>query len=178
MQLSPIEWRPCFGYPDYEVSEYGAVRRISSHERWGAREKTPWLRNGYVFVKMPGNKSWKVHRLVAFSFLGLPPSDRHTDVAHADGCKTNNHFSNLRWATRSENMADAVKHGTAPYGAKSGRARLTEEQVIEIHRLAQAGTFTQAEIASRFDISSSHISGILSGRFWPQIQANGISSAP
>lgn len=163
-----VEWRPCAGYPDYEISEHGAVRRISSHARWGCREKTPWLRNGYIFVKMPGNKSEKVHRLVAFSFIGAPPSPKH-EVAHGDGTRTNNHFTNLRWATRSENMKDAVAHGT-----RRGPHKLQRHQVEALRARAAAGV-SQRRLASEFGISQPHVSGILSGKFW--IALNGAEAA-
>ena len=172
------EWRPCYGYPDYEISEFGSVRRISTSVQgsWKAgREKTQWLRNGYLMVKMPGNKSEKVHRLVTLSFLGEAPSMRH-EVAHGDGIKTSNHYSNLRWATRRENMQDAMQHGTAAYGERSGRAKLTRLQVEQLRSRALSG-LTQQALAAEFGISSAHVCGILSGKYWPQKQGN-VSSSP
>jgi hypothetical protein len=35
---------------------------------------------------------------VAEAFIGPQPSPRH-QVAHYDGVRDNNHYSNLRWAT-------------------------------------------------------------------------------
>ena len=40
------------------------------------------------------------HRRVALAFLGAAPSATHT-VDHIDGDKSNNHLSNLRWASKS-----------------------------------------------------------------------------
>lgn len=158
------EWRICAGYPGYEISASGSIRRLGNHARWGrGRMKLPFLIHGHLAVKMPKNKTEFVHRLVARTFLGEPPVPG-LDVAHFDGSRTNNHFSNLRWATRAENMADAIRHGTIPWGERNGHARLTKSEVLEIRR--RAGSETQRSLAQRFGVSPSHISGILSGRFW------------
>jgi hypothetical protein len=47
-------------------------------------------------------KSMRVHRLVALAYI--PNLENKREVDHIDQNKTNNHVSNLRWATRSENM--------------------------------------------------------------------------
>ena len=46
-----------------------------------------------------------VHRLIACSFLGPPPTPRHTYVNHKDGKKSNNALENLEWTTPAENSA-------------------------------------------------------------------------
>lgn len=161
-----IEWRICSEYPQYEVSEFGVVRSLCSHARWKAgREKTQSDMNGYKIVKLPGNKTVRVHRLVAFAFLGTPPSEKH-EVAHSDGTRINNHYSNLRWATRKENMQDAVIHGTAAYGERSGRCKIIRVEVEKIRILSAAKTITQQELADKFGISQAQISGIVNYKFW------------
>lgn len=44
-----------------------------------------------------------VHRIVAFAFLGNPPSEKHV-VDHIDRRRDNNCIQNLRWISLSENM--------------------------------------------------------------------------
>ncbi len=44
-----------------------------------------------------------VHRVVAFAFHGVPPSERHV-VDHIDRRRNNNRVENLRWVTLSENV--------------------------------------------------------------------------
>jgi hypothetical protein len=51
----------------------------------------------------------KVHRLVAHCFVANP--DNRPFVDHKDCCKTNNHVSNLRYATASENQHNRPKTG-------------------------------------------------------------------
>ena len=45
---------------------------------------------------------FRIHRLVALHYI--PNFENKSDVDHIDGDKTNNHVSNLRWASRLENQ--------------------------------------------------------------------------
>ena len=61
--------------------------------------------NGYLTVNLHKDKKFKtktIHRLVANAFI--ENTFNKPCVNHKDLDKTNNHVSNLRWATRSENM--------------------------------------------------------------------------
>jgi hypothetical protein len=49
------EWRPCFGYPEYEISEFGAVRRISTSSQ-GAWKAGSILK-GKFWPQKQGNAS-------------------------------------------------------------------------------------------------------------------------
>lgn len=68
-----------------------------------------WLSTkGYPTTKI--NKSnVMVHRLVAKYFI--PEVCGKTDVNHKDGVKTNNHWTNLEWCTRGENVLHSLRNG-------------------------------------------------------------------
>ncbi len=52
-----------------------------------------------------------VHRLVAFTWIGEPPTPEHKWINHIDGNKANNHYTNLEWSTIAENIQHAYNTG-------------------------------------------------------------------
>lgn len=65
---------------------------------------------GYLRIRFNG-KHTSVHRLVAETFIGSAPTDKH-QAAHKNGVAHDNRPDNLYWATNSENSLDKVRHGT------------------------------------------------------------------
>jgi len=122
-------WLEIKGFPEYQVSSKGNVRRKKS----GRLLKATPGGTGYRSVKLcVGERrlDCRVNRLVLEAFVGPAPSGKH-QAAHNDGNRLNNAVENLRWATPKENFSDRKKHGTWPCG-ENGPATLTEVQVIEI----------------------------------------------
>ena len=67
---------------------------------------------GYLTIGLSKNnrrKLWKVHRLVALTFI--PNPQNKTQVNHIDGNKTNNVVWNLEWVTPKENTHHAIATG-------------------------------------------------------------------
>jgi hypothetical protein len=101
------EWRDIEGYGGvYQVSNDGCVRRVKGGPgaKAGRVLKPNPNSNGYLTVGLYGDgkpKKHTVHRLVAEAFI--PNPDNKPEVDHVDRNKLNNHMSNLRWATSSEN---------------------------------------------------------------------------
>ena len=99
----------------YQVSNTGKVRsvdrviiikqrnRVFKQHLKGRPIKPQKDRYGYLYVNLNG-KAEKVHRLVAYAFLGKS----NMTVNHIDEDKTNNHISNLEYMSISDNL----KYGT------------------------------------------------------------------
>lgn len=88
----------------YSVRDNGAVKRHTPIGR-----KTRKLDNVWTFGK-PNDKTGymeiageRVHRIVAFAFLGEPPEGDYV-VDHIDTNRRNNRPENLRWVTKLENV--------------------------------------------------------------------------
>lgn len=168
-----VEWRSIPGWPEYEVSENGEVRRIKSHngiDLCRALKPTLNKKTGYFSVCLCRNYKTRridIHRLVALAFLGPQPSAQHV-VAHNDGSRTNNRRSNLRWATQGENLADCHSHGTAMVGSRNPMAKLDEIDVKAIHRMKAAG-IPRRVIAAGYGIHKRRVFSILSRASWGHV---------
>lgn len=157
-------WRPVEGYEGlYEVSDWGRVRSFVLRQS-GAILKPRVDGHGYLIVTLPHGGAL-VSRLVAAAFIG-PSSGLH--VAHYDGNPQHNRPCNLRWATRQENEADKVRHGTRLYGERVPNARLTDEQALDIYRRAVAGE-PHSAIAADHGIGSPYVSMIFHGTVWAPV---------
>jgi len=161
------EWRSIPGFLSYLVSDDG---RVWSHLT--SKELRQTLNaHGYFCVSLRRNgetKCVKVHRLVAMAFLPPPPHPR-LDAAHNDGNSKNNHFRNLRWATRKENMSDTLVHGTRRNGERHGRAKLSELQVLDIKRRLALRSETHTALSNEYGVSVATISNIARGRKWKHL---------
>lgn len=92
-------WKPIENFYNYEVSSLGNVQNIKT----GKMMKLS-IKSGYYHVGLTNEydkKSFKVHRLVALSFL--ENAENKSDVNHKDKNKLNNTLDNLEWMTRQEN---------------------------------------------------------------------------
>jgi hypothetical protein len=87
-------------FPKYDISNFGQVRNRDT----GRLLKPYSDGHGYLRVSLrKDNKTYyrKIHRLVCEAFIDNP--NNYKCVDHKDRCKTNNHVSNLRWASYSMN---------------------------------------------------------------------------
>lgn len=160
------EWRTLPWLFGYEVSEFGDVRATQDHHTHPKAGEfvAGFMKGGYRRYKLNQRLRW-AHRLVCEAFNGPAPSERH-EVAHNDGDRLNNHFSNLRWATRQDNHLDRQAHGTDAVGERNGRAKLTWGQVKEI-RARRTGAYGEtASLAREYGVSWTAMADIMNGSHW------------
>ena len=106
--LPEEEWRPMldpetgFEVPGRRVSSLGRVQSCR-----GIIHRGHLSRHGYYHTKLSFNSlqaSKRVHRLVAYAFLGKPPTEHQNQINHKDGNKANNAVENLEYVTPSQNI--------------------------------------------------------------------------
>ena len=128
----------------------------------------PYARShGYAIITR-NRHNIPVSRLVCEDEHGPAPTPDH-QCAHSCGrghlgCVARSH---LRWATRTENMADCDIHGTRPRGERHGRSTLTEESVRNIRSLE--GAKTQRDIARLFGVCQMTVSLIHRRKIWTNV---------
>ena len=120
---------------------------------------------GYGAISFNG-KDTKAHRVSCELAHGEPPSP-DLDAAHSCGTRLCVNGRHLRWATRAENHADKIDHGTSYRGEKLWCSKLTETDVRQIAALT--GQVKQADLARAFSVSPQAICDIQKGRNWSHI---------
>lgn len=179
-KMSKEIWKDIEGYENmYQVSNLGRVKSLRREVfrkvkkgrdiRWVkpiiVKEKI--LRQnltkcGYPVVslshkeKTPRLKTFRVHRLVAVTFLGLEDG---LEVNHIDEDKLNNSLKNLEWVSRGDN----IRHSNMSYskpGVLNGRSKLTMVQVREIRKRAEEN---KEFLAKEFGVSVCTVRKIIRG---------------
>ena len=154
-------WKQVYNYEGlYEVSDTGEVLSVRQNKIMG----TPRT-DGYpqvALIKGGTRKSYAVHKLVLEAFVGLAPEG--TECAHGNGVRDDNGIKNLRWATRSEQYADRVLHGTGNGSENFYGAKLDWPAVRKI----RASADSQRKLAKRHGVSQGCIQKIMSGKTWTE----------
>ena len=92
----------------------------------------PYAKSSYGYGHATKNlRHVDSHVQVCEAAHGARPSVGH-EVAHSCGVRLCCNPAHLRWATRRDNRADSLLHGTRRRGEQHGQAKLTTEQVLEI----------------------------------------------
>lgn len=157
-----MRWKEIPAFPNYEVSGTGLVRRKD-----GRMPRIGKDSNGYPRCTLGRDGKFvgkNIHILVLEAFVGPRPGPINKwDACHKDGSRTNNILSNLKWATRKENVADSIGHGTFIYGERQGLAKLTNQQVLDIKSQHYMG-IKQAALAKKYGVSKQQICRIIKGQ--------------
>jgi hypothetical protein len=92
----------------YKISNFGNIINIRTNNILN-----PWLNTkGYRSVTLNKNgkpKSYKVHKLMAISFLNHLPNGMNEVVDHINGDKNDNSINNLRLVSQRENTHNSRK---------------------------------------------------------------------
>lgn len=163
-----MEWRQIPKFDNYEISNEGEIRSWRAKNGRG-RASFPTILagtlapNGYVFVFLGRGIRRPIHRLVLEAFVG--PCPEGMECCHKDGNRANNHLDNLRWGTHVSNMRDQYSHGTRIIGEAHPMATLTDNEVKEIHRLANEGKRgIGRQLAAKYGVTAATISLIKLGK--------------
>ena len=165
-------WKPISKYEGYDVSNQGRVRSYhiigSTHiaetpQRYLRPSSTP---QGYLAVNLRADGltyHMRIAPLVMLTFVGQCPEG--LEVCHNDDDPQNNKLENLRYDTRTGNLADMSS--TKRYG----RNRiLTDEQITEIRkRYANDTTLTCRQLGLEYGVSDGIIQHACSGKGSPHL---------
>lgn len=100
---------------DY-ITPTGVVYKKSKNDLYYKKKNTINNHNKYVYcgITFPeGNKSRRVHRLIAEAFI--PNPDNLAVVGHMDNNKQNYHIDNLYWTTTQDNTQKAIDDNLQTY---------------------------------------------------------------
>lgn len=115
--MTEVEYRQIPGWEGYySAGNDGSIRS----DRFARTLRPAPDHKGYLNVSLCRGgvcTTKKVHVLVAAAFHGPRPDGM--EVAHEDGVKVNCSVDNLRYKTASENVRDAIRHGTHPQARKT-----------------------------------------------------------
>lgn len=107
--LENEEWLPMknpktgLDVPGRQVSSCGRMKSSNGVITRGHQSKSGYVRTVVRDCKDQRNVAY-IHSLVAYNFIGAPPSSQHNQVNHKDLNPGNNHVENLEYVTPSENI--------------------------------------------------------------------------
>lgn len=161
-------------YTDYEVSDWGKVRRRTVSKRLNYKKGKilkPYSNSGYLNINLSKNgetKYKKVHGLVLETFIGPRPEGFYCN--HKDGIKTNNFVSNLEWVTPKRNTEHFWENNLtiSLKGERNGNSKLKGNEVWLIKKLLK-NNIPGNKIAKMFKVNKCTISDIKHERRWKHI---------
>ena len=156
------EWKSIA--PDYEVSSFGNVRSLKGL-RGSHLLKQSNHSQGYKQVALcldGAAKTRLVHQLVLEAFDPALPWE--TETRHRNGNKADNRIANLLSGTKTENMQDAARHGTAGVWMKE-HSTLGPDAIRAIRAERKRGAKLHT-LAEKYGSSRQQISAICLGKIY------------
>ena len=152
--------------PIYKIDENGNIYSLYKKAILKPRKD----KDGYLKIGLKsenGKRYVRIATLVAYNFIGEPPKDiDDPTIDHIDGNIVNNHYSNLRWLSRSENSSGRKIKLT---GELNHRAKLKNNEVIEICDLLKQNKLSLSQIGKKYGVHKSTISNIKRKVKWQSI---------
>lgn len=168
-------WLEHHKYPGYLFSPEGNCLSLKQKKPKVLKPlKTSYGYHRWDLIK---DKMIYAHRVIAELFCEKSESEEELQVDHRDGQKTNNHYSNLRWVTREENMRhsrEVLGNFHSARGADNGLAKLNEDTVSQIRKRIINGDILK-KIGRDFGISETTVLDIKKGRTWCHLETEGFA---
>jgi len=185
-----FDWSWCYvvyravpGHPGYCIGTNGSLWTCRAYRGLGYgkgtesylsanwKRKHPFIdRDGYEVASLsdgPRSQSMRIHALVLSVFVG--PRKPGQVCRHLNGVRSCNRLSNLAWGTPLENCQDRESHQHTARGEKSGQAKLTRQDVIEIRRLRTESKWTFMRIAKFKGISKRQAMRVYYRQSWNHV---------
>ncbi len=143
----------------------GAIREWFQMRPLRWQNGKSYVRNGIRLYKNGRARNFRIHALVAETFIGRRPTGM--ECRHLDGNAKNNHLANLAWATHQQNMQDRVLHGTSNRGERQGSHKLTEKDVWRIRRTYRRNA--AEKMAKKYGVKKATIFAVVARRTWRHI---------
>jgi len=164
-----------FADKHYEVSNYGRVKSYC-YDKINGKIVKPGVIKGFQnvsFMSEGKKKSFLVHKITAELFVSKTSEEQNT-VIHLDWNKSNNHYTNLQWATKAVAYTRMFKkiHDKRRNSLEKiiTYSKLNAEDVARIKSMLNRG-ITQNVIAKLFCVSEMQITRIKRGENWSHILA-------
>ncbi len=115
IKSSKEHWKFIRGYPNYQVSDKGAVINIETKQKIGCRNK-----DGYYHVTLYNldnpPETFLFHWLVMTHFgPPCPETGKIQEIDHINHTRNDNRVENLRWVSKSENQRNKAGHDGVVY---------------------------------------------------------------
>ena len=151
---SNVVWKDIPGYEGiYQASTYGEIRTVEGKTTFSklhgtrvwksrvlkGRGNNPTTGKRVSLYKNGVQKSFLVARLIALTFLGIPPEG--FTVNHKDGNRLNNRIDNLEWLSLEENIRHGFETGLYKSQKPITIVRDKDNETYSFRSLAQADKF-------------------------------------